>query len=80
MIMRLSANEIDELNQTMKDLVKAITFAKSKMDEQEKEIESLKSQLDFLQKQNLMLIQSLQNPKQSIIVPKLIDEYMKDRP
>lgn len=57
--MRLSDYELEKINSTIREANAALITAKNLIDQRDEKIQSLEKQLEFLQQQNLKLIERL---------------------
>jgi chromosome segregation ATPase len=67
--MRISDYELEKINSTIREATAALITAKNLIDQRDEKIQSLEKQIEFLQQQNLKLIERLGIDRPKLFTP-----------
>ena len=67
--MRISDYELEKINSTIREANAALITAKNLIDQRDEKIQSLEKQIEFLQQQNLKLIERLGTDRPNLFTP-----------
>lgn len=67
--MRISDYELEKINSTIREANAALITAKNLIDQRDERIQSLEKQIEFLQQQNLKLIERLGTDRPNLFTP-----------
>jgi chromosome segregation ATPase len=67
--MRISDYELEKINSTIREANAALITAKNLIDQRDEKIQSLEKQIEFLQQQNLKLIERLGIDRPKLFTP-----------
>ncbi len=67
--MRISDYELEKINSTIREANAALITAKNLIDQRDEKIQSLEKQIEFLQQQNLKLIERLGTDRPKLFTP-----------